>query len=290
MAPTEAGFKDLEFAAWQPPGEFDAAQAIWYTDRNVTNSFPASGVDVFDQVDESSFWFAHRNHMIEKLIQRHGLTESFLEVGSGSGVVAAYLAEQGIPVGAVEPIASGAIRAAERGVTVSFCGDLASLDLPANSVPAVGMFDVIEHIDEPRDLLAEANRILRPGGSLLVTVPAHQWLWSDFDEWNGHFRRYSKRQLHDELATAGFEVVENSYFFLPLLLPAALSRLVLSRLRPTRSKEEIEEDLAADLAPTNPIVDRALRIVHQPEIAAVGKIPLPTGTSIIAMGKNRAST
>ena len=74
MAPVEAGFRELGFNDWQPPGEFDDAHSIWYTDRNVTNSFPASGVEVFDQVDESSFWFAHRNHIIERLMRRHDLS------------------------------------------------------------------------------------------------------------------------------------------------------------------------------------------------------------------------
>jgi len=283
--PTQAGFKELEFAGWHPPGEFDDDLAIWFTNRNVTNGFPASGVAVFDQVDESSFWFAHRNKMIEQLLLRHNLVGSFLEVGSGSGVVAAYLAARGIPVGAVEPIESGAIRAAERGVTVSFCGDLASLALPDNSVPTVGMFDVIEHIEEPSELLVEAHRILEPGGTIIVTVPAHQWLWSDFDEWNGHYRRYKKSMLADELEAAGFEVVDNSYFFLPLLIPAAISRLAVRKLQSARTKEQIEEDLATDLAPTNPLVDRMLRALHQPELAALGKFPLPTGTSILAMAK-----
>lgn len=285
VAPTEVGFQDLAIDDWHPPGEFDASHAIWYTDRNVTNSFPASGVDVFDQVDESSFWFEHRNRVIEQLLRRHNLNGAFLEVGSGSGVVAAYLASQGFSVGAVEPIETGARRAAERGVTVSFCGDLGSLKLPTASVPTLGMFDVIEHIEDPTDLLIEAHRVLAPDGALLVTVPAHQWLWSDFDEWNGHFRRYSTKQLQQQLQTAGFEVVENSYFFLPLLLPAAISRVALSKLRPNRTNQEIEDDLAADLAPSNPLVDRLLRIVHQPELKALGKVAIPTGTSIIAMAR-----
>lgn len=287
MAPTQAGFKDLGFDAWHPPGQFDSTQAVWYTDRDVTNSFPESGVEVFDQVAESSFWFAHRNRVIHELIQRHGLSGAFLDVGSGTGIVSEYLASHGMAVGSVEPIASGAVRAAKRGVKASFCGDLASLKLPESSVPAIGMFDVIEHIEDPGDLLAEANRILTAEGSLVLTVPAHQWLWSDFDEWNGHYRRYDRSGLAQALESAGFEVVENSYFFLPLLVPAALTRVVFSRFRARRTKADIEQDLAEDLAPTNSVIDQILRLIHRPEVAVLGKRSLPTGTSIVALAKKQ---
>lgn len=290
MTTTDAAVAELNFEGWTPPGAYDDANAVWYTDRNVTNSFPDSGVEVFDQVDESSFWFAHRNQMIEQMLRRNDISGSFLEVGSGSGVVAAHLASVGRTVAAVEPIESGALRAAERGVTLSFCGDLESLQLPDASVPAIGMFDVIEHIETPGALLAETLRVLQPGGALLITVPAHQWLWSDFDVWNGHYRRYTKATLEHELTAAGFAVIENSYFFLPLLLPAAVSRVVVGKLRAARSKQQIEEDLASDLSPGSPVVDRILRAVHKPELAALGKVPVPTGTSLIALARKDSTS
>lgn len=267
---------------WDPPGSRDPERSVWILDESVANTFPVSGVDVFRSVDHQSFWFAHRNRMIARALRAFSQHKTFLEVGSGSGVVAAGLQQLGYRVACVEPIASGALAAAARGIDASICGDLHSLKLPAGSVENVGLFDVIEHLEEPVELLREAARILRPDGLVFVTVPAHQWLWSSFDEWNGHFRRYSRSRLQTELADSGFEHLWSSYFFFPMVVPAVVRRL--RSPAGAESPDEVEGRLGDELAPPAPI-NAMLRTVLAPETLVVGRSALPTGSSILFVGK-----
>ncbi len=270
----------LGLGRWAPPGHFDETTGTWFVDRNVPNSFPDAGIDVFRDVDGHSFWFDHRNTVIASMLARHAPSHAMLEVGSGSGVVAEHLTDQGWAVACVEPVAAGAVTAARRGVPASFCGDLASLKLPDGSLPAIGAFDVIEHLEDPLPLLAEARRALRPDGVLAITVPAYQWLWSDFDTWNGHFRRYTLASLKEEVEAAGFVSVAGTYLFSPLVLPAAASRLLLNRSKGHRSADEIEAQTASDLSPPNPTVDRLVRSILAAETHWLRRRPLWFGTSV----------
>ena len=279
----------LGLADWRPPGQFDPDAGVWVTETEAQVSFPESGVNVFSSVDLDSFWFDHRNEVIADLLSAEVPSDlTFVEVGSGSGVVVDYLRRTSTrPVASVEPLPAGAIAVAKRGVPLSFCGDLASLDLPTNSIPALGAFDVVEHLDQPELLLEECRRVMKNDGRLILTVPAYPWLWSDHDVWNGHVQRFTLTSFTRLLEESGFEVVKGTYLFLPLLLPAVVSRLVVERLRRRRSDEEIENQMEGALAPSSPIVDRLLRLIHAVERVMVRRGKVPFGTSILVAARPR---
>jgi SAM-dependent methyltransferase len=88
--------------------------------------------------------------------------------------------------------------------------------------------DVIEHIEDEHGALSELCRVVRPGGGLLITVPAYQWLWSEHDEINHHQRRYTRSRLSRAAAAAGWETVRATYFN-GLLLPIAVPYRLLAR-------------------------------------------------------------
>jgi SAM-dependent methyltransferase len=101
--------------------------------------------------------------------------------------------------------------------------------LKPGSQDLVLLMDVLEHVPDERALLAEALGVLRPGGTLLATVPAHRWLFSPFDAFMGHLRRYGKGDLRGLLAGEGLEIRELFFFFLaPYLARAA--QVLLGRL------------------------------------------------------------
>jgi SAM-dependent methyltransferase len=139
----------------------------------------------------------------------------------------------------------------------------------------------VEHLDDPLAFLAECRRILAPDGVLLVTVPAFQWLWSEHDIWNGHVQRFTRSGLRALLAEAGFEPLTQTYFFLPLLVPAIVDRLLLARFRNTADDSEIESHIEGALAPSSSIVDWLLRFVLRGERKLLRRIRLPFGTSIL---------
>ncbi len=88
----------------------------------------------------------------------------------------------------------------------------------------IGIFDVLEHLPEDVKALQEIRQSLKPGGKLIITVPASMKLWSFFDEVAGHFKRYSCETLEDALLKSGFKIVKNEPFMMPLFPAMWLSR------------------------------------------------------------------
>jgi SAM-dependent methyltransferase len=270
---------------WQPDGALDPDRGVWIVDPAITNAFPEDGIQAFTAVDERSFWFRHRNLVIADRLRRHDPPGTVvLEVGSGSGVVGGFLQAKGYTTICVEPHLAGAAAAADR-VTASFCGDLQSLRLPGGSVPIVGAFDVIEHLPDSRELLVEMRRVLTPNGLALFTVPAFRWLWSDHDVWNGHYRRYDRALLGEELDAAGFAMVDDTYLFAALIAPALLVRVVRDRLGRDRNAAEIGQAVQEQLAPRSRLVGGAATAVHELERAILRRWRLGFGTSLLGVAR-----
>jgi len=193
-------------------------------------------------IEAKSVWFRVRNTLILDLVRAAGFPPTIWEVGAGTGVVARELTRAGCEVVAVEPSIGGAAEAAVA-VGTSIASTLESLCLPARSIPAIGLFDVIEHLDEPCRLLAECRRVLQPGGRLFLTVAAMQLLWSYSDEALGHHRRYSRTALVGELEDSGFVVWECSYRLWSIVLPVVLVRSIPYRLGLGGGRARIERQL-----------------------------------------------
>ena len=141
-----------------------------------------------------------------------------LEVGAGTGTITRRLLDRypDVRVTALEP-ADNLIGALEAVAAVHprlhiQNRTLAMCSLPPHTFDTVLYLNVLEHIADDRAELARAAAVLRPGGTLLVFVPAHEWLYSDLDYKAGHYRRYSLRQLRTIAIDAGFDIVSLHYF------------------------------------------------------------------------------
>jgi SAM-dependent methyltransferase len=211
-------------------------------------------------------------------LERFGVS-TLWDVGAGTGSMAVRLRERGFEVVAVEPLAAGAEAIGARGIP-SFCSTLERLGLPGGSLESIGIFDVLEHLPDPLPLLEESRRVLRHDGLLTVTVPAHQWLWSEADEVSGHQRRYSGAQLRAIAEEAGFSCVESRHIFASFVPMAAVLRALPYRLHRRRGRREVLEDLGRQLHPS-PRVDRVARKVLRCE-RRVGRRGLPVGLSVLA--------
>jgi SAM-dependent methyltransferase len=124
------------------------------------------------------------------------------------------------------------------------------------SLDGIGLFDLLEHMPDPVLALKEAQRVVRPGGFVIATVPAFSWLWSPHDTRVGHQKRYTRPELVGEISAAGFVGGWSSYFYGFLILPA-LARKVL-RLTPNMSMPRRSVNRALSWAARNSI-DAALR-------------------------------
>ena len=201
-------------------------RGFWRSTKIGEVSFPGDAHATLASIEQESRWFAHRNTIFESAIARFPSSGPIFDVGGGNGFVSLGLKARGIPAIVVEPGAQGAATSINRGLpTVQAAYE--SLRIPDGSLPSVGMFDVLEHIESDVEALKSIHEALQSGGRLYVAVPAHQWLWSPIDELSGHFRRYSLPQLEVVMQNAGFAVEYSTYYF-SALLPAILIGRVLS--------------------------------------------------------------
>ncbi len=210
------------------------AGGIWYSKTRSQVSYPKEGNENCLVLEADSFWFEHRNRCIQTVVQRYPPPGSpagrLLDVGGGNGYVAAGLQANQIPVGLVEPGEQGARMARQRGVDLVICAALEDCSFRSASIPAVGIFDVLEHMPDDIAFLQEIRGLLVPGGRLYLTVPAYPLLWSADDSYSGHYRRYTLSALKRGLVKAGLQVDFLSYFFFMLPLPIFLARAIPTRL------------------------------------------------------------
>lgn len=169
---------------------------------------------------------------------------SFVEIGAAAGDMAEWLSRRGMR-GVATEISPSAIRLLEarfedRPQVTIHPRDAADLDIQTDLVLAM---EVLEHIEDDRATLQDWFRLVRPGGRLIISVPAHPHLFSAEDEMAGHFRRYSKRELQDKLKQAGFDEIDVLAYGFPL-------GLVLKQLRTLISRWRMREDRRSRLERT----------------------------------------
>lgn len=140
--------------------------------------------------------------------------------------------------------------------------------------------DVLEHIENDDDALAEWRKLLKPNGHLLITVPAYQWLWSEHDESLHHYRRYSASQLHNKVNQNGYKVIKRSYaiaFSFPVIVAY---RLVSSVSGKDKSKKASSYVILPKLI--NDLFTNLLRV----EARILKYANFPFGTSILIIASN----
>lgn len=249
-------------------------------------SFPEDGYDACFELEDRSFWFAHRNECIARALARHPFDGAFLDVGGGNGAVSNRLRADGIDAVVLEPGRDGANNARKRGIRTVVCATIEQANFAPASFGGAGLFDVIEHVPDDDALLRIVSRVLAPRGVLAVTVPAYEWLWSAEDDGAGHHRRYTRRSLCAVLERAGFEVVYATYFFAALIPPVFLGRSLRYRFG-RRASPEVASEAATHHVPSG-IVRRGIDLALGPEqgvIRAGGRIPF--GTSCLAIARVR---
>jgi SAM-dependent methyltransferase len=188
---------------------------LWMSKSHSQVSYPEDGNNSYLSIEESSFWFRHRNRCI---LEAMGIVppEGFvLDIGGGNGFVALAIEKAGWDVGLMEP-GGGAFNARSRGLSTVINSTFENAGLRKRSIPAIGLFDVVEHIEDDLGFLLGINQVLIPGGVVYITVPAYNFLWSSEDDFAGHFRRYSQSSLLNVLRQAGLTLVLSAFIFAPL--------------------------------------------------------------------------
>jgi hypothetical protein len=266
---------------------------IWVCNDIDNISYPSDGNAQCYQVENDSFWFNHRNKVIQALAQIYvQRDQTFLDVGGGNGFVSLGLQEIGYLNSALlEPGHVGCINAKARGLRIIINSTAENCNFFINSVPCVGAFDVVEHIQNDLEFVSTLNQMIVPGGTILITVPALKVLWSEEDRRAGHYRRYTRKSISKLLIESGFEVYYSSYFFSFLIVPIYLKRVLGSLLRfksKPNSHEEINELDSNDHVKKNSLIGRIVNVFSNAELFVIRKLSvIPIGSSIIIVAKKK---
>ena len=232
--------------------------------------------DAMAALDQRHWWYRARRQVTAALIRRLALPPkgaAVLEIGCGTGHNLSMLAEFGT-VSALEVDPDARSVAEKRLGKPILSAPLPELvGVPRGQFDLVGAFDVVEHIEDDAAAVAAIARCLKPGGKLVATVPAHQWMWSAHDVVNHHHRRYSKSQFRKVIEASPLRLERIGYFN-SLLFPVAVAERMVSKLR---GKDD--SDLSLPPAPVNAALEKAFAA----ERHLIGRVPLPPGLSLFAV-------
>lgn len=226
------------------------------------------------------WWWRSREEFLIRVIQGLCLpaNPNILDLGCGDGLFFDRLAEFGGTIEGLESDPSLVSRETAERYRIHI-GPLDRTFGPIKRYTLILMLDVLEHLQNPEESLKQAVELLEPGGRLVLTVPAFRCLWTNHDNMNHHYTRYTKRSLATVAKIANLRIDRCQYFFhwlVPLKLVVRLKeRLIQSQPKPPNIP--------------SPIVNRTLLALSLLEQRLFGNFSLPIGTSLLAVGKRSSS-
>lgn len=182
-----------------------------------------------EEFEKTYWWHRGRLHLLESMLDKifpGNKDLKIFEIGSGTGEVTKYLQNYGY-VYSVDVSLDAVNFSKENGLTNVEQADIVEMDISdhENKYDLAVALDVFEHIQKDTVAMKKAFRILKPGGYLITTVPAHKFLWSEHDEALHHKRRYHSVEITKKLEDAGFQISKMSYFVFTAFLPILVFRL-----------------------------------------------------------------
>ncbi len=243
----------------------------------------------FRDEEGKHWWFIGRKRIFSHLIQRivrhlGGGPIRSLDLGCGMGGMLDELANAGSACGTdIEQTAL--VHCRERGYAAVFKAHGEHLPLPDGSLDLICAFDTLEHIAAEQETIEECFRVLRPGGFILLSVPAYQLLYSHQDKVVHHQRRYTDGDLARKLTRGGFRVTRLSYINF-LLFPAILPVLLLIKLKEALFPPANDADSSnVSISRPAPWLNNILAAIFAFERHLVGGCSVPVGHSLVAVGR-----
>ncbi|MCK4504492.1 MAG: class I SAM-dependent methyltransferase [Candidatus Aegiribacteria sp.] len=214
------------------------SHGIWVgRNTHMKISYPEEGNQQYFQIEDKSFWFKHRSNCIVAALNLYPPAGPIFDVGGGNGFVTRRLLDEGFEATLIEPGLNGSFNAkTKRNIPNVFRATLQDCGFPKDSLSAISLFDVLEHIEDDGKFLTEVSTCLKPGGYLYLTVPAFKWLWSMSDINADHYRRYNSKELV-YLLSEHFNVLFITCFFRALVFPVLVFRVVPYRLGSAKSRK-----------------------------------------------------
>jgi SAM-dependent methyltransferase len=241
--------------------------------------------------ENGHWWFRWRYDLITKLVASLKSDESFriLDAGCGTGQMTKQLEAIGHAVG-LDSANEAIVYARSRGVERLVRGSITAPPFAEGSFDCVLALDVIEHVDDDMGILTSLYEVIKPGGHLIITVPAFDTLWSEHDVINHHKRRYRSPQLKRLMEEAGFTVDRVTYCNTALYVPVLLTRKAKNLWRSlSRQRAGEHRPLQSDLGDYPRPINEALYGLMKAETRLMERFDMPFGVSILAVATRPAN-
>jgi ubiquinone/menaquinone biosynthesis C-methylase UbiE len=238
----------------------------------------------YSEIEDTHWWFRGRREIFTRLLAPLATKPlRTLDIGFGTGAMLKFLEPYGPVIGM--DMAVDAIRFARTRVACPMLlGSITHVPLASSAFDLVTAFDIIEHVEDDRAAFTELARVCRPGGHVLVTVTAFQFLWGNQDIVSQHRRRYTLAQLGELMRSAGLVPHRLSYFN-AILFPVVAAVRVARRLR----GEVPDEEVKSDFTMTKPgLVNDTLARVFAAEGRWLARSRLPVGVSLVCLAERPA--
>lgn len=240
--------------------------------------------ETLEKVEDRHFWFLGRREVILSALRRAVpdlARRRLFDVGCGTGGLLLHFQRSGVVLAGACDVYPESLRVVRRRLQLPLVlVDLGRQPPLGPGHDLLGLFDVLEHVDDDVAMLRSLRGALDPGGVLVLTVPAHPSLFDEMDEIAFHRRRYTRRTLASALREAGFEVRLLSHFMAPLVPALFALRSVGRRLAPRGVHADRRRQAEFRVVPG---LNGALRAVLAVERLALGRLQLPFGSSIVAV-------
>lgn len=259
---------------------------IWVDNTKVVVDYPDIGNNNSFTLEENSFWFAHRNKVILETIKRYPFHKNYADIGGGNGFQTKFIQDNFPKSKAylIEPGYQGCLNARKRGLSDIYNITAQNFDFKSNDVTAVGLFDVIEHIENDSKFLIQLKNKLPAGSLIYITVPTYNFLWSDVDDLGRHHRRYTIKMIKKLCLSAGVELQYASYFFSYIPPLTFFLRSIPYRINGYRGQKKILEKEDHQHNPS-PFILKIFDYFQQREIKKIKHSKTSFGASCIAVLK-----
>lgn len=233
----------------------------------------------YHDLEEKDWWFKSRREAVCKFISKNDKNISILDVGCAGGLLLQDLTKAGFAdLSGIDVSAEAIEKCRQKGYQQTYLMDGSNINLPGKSFDIVVSSDSLEHIQNEKEALVNWFSLLKPGGKLVLFVPAFMFLWSHHDNLNHHFRRYTKKELIGKLKAAGFEIERAGYWNFMLFLPIACIRFLKNKFYSGSSP-------SPDMNKTKPVLNVMLRIFLILENSVIKWVVYPFGVSVFCIGR-----
>lgn len=248
--------------------------------------YPDGGFDLTDESGESSFWVRSRNRLFKKIVfdqlNTTGKTK-FLEIGCATGsFIQQIVGNKNLEITGSEIYIKGLQYARRNLPNIDFVQFDVTQGTIGEEFDLIVAFDVIEHIEDDISAISNINKMLSNGGSFIMTVPQHMFLWSQLDEIVKHKRRYSRKDMVNKLELCGFDVSYATSFVFVLFPLMLISRLVDKGGNKSQSEEKDLEKRVTFPSTLNWVFDKFMRI---DEFLIRLGVSLPFGGTLVVVAK-----